>query len=129
PPARRAGDEIRAPAKLVEAILMRSRTWVRFPPSPLISQNPRKPGGFLGAPHELRPLSTRRALPRQTWVFAVAGSDLRARSMDHQQPEHERQRAHERGGAEDPPHDPCPLVVAGRTAHEDPGAVQSTQDH
>lgn len=38
PPARRVGDEIRAPATLVEAILTRSRTWVRFPPSP---SNPR----------------------------------------------------------------------------------------
>src|SRR5437763_315269 len=35
PPARRAGDEIRAPATLVEAIHTRSRTRVRFPPSPL----------------------------------------------------------------------------------------------
>src|SRR5204863_9482149 len=34
-PARRAGDEIRAPATLVEATLTRSRTRVRFPPSPL----------------------------------------------------------------------------------------------
>jgi len=37
-PAWRAEDEIRAPATLVEAIRMRSRTRVRFPPSPLISQ-------------------------------------------------------------------------------------------
>src|ERR1700729_2888916 len=35
PPARRVGDEIRAPATLVEATHTRLRTWVRFPPSPL----------------------------------------------------------------------------------------------
>ena len=34
PPARRAEDEIRAPATLVEAIQTRLRTRVRFPPSP-----------------------------------------------------------------------------------------------
>jgi hypothetical protein len=42
PPARQARDEIRAPATLVEAILTRSRTWVRFPPSPLICKGAKK---------------------------------------------------------------------------------------
>jgi len=42
PPARRAGDEIRAPDTLVDAIFTRSRTWVRFPPSPLIRTEAKK---------------------------------------------------------------------------------------
>ena len=37
PPARRPKDETRAPATLVEAIFTRSRTRVRFPPSPYFS--------------------------------------------------------------------------------------------
>src|SRR4051812_29718456 len=34
PPAWRVGNEIRAPDTLVDASPTRSRTWVRFPPSP-----------------------------------------------------------------------------------------------
>jgi hypothetical protein len=40
PPARRARGETRAPATLVEAISARSRTRVRFPPSPLVQVEP-----------------------------------------------------------------------------------------
>ena len=42
PSVRLPGDEIRAPTTLVEASTARSRTWVQFPPSPLISQGPNK---------------------------------------------------------------------------------------
>ena len=38
PPARREGDENRAPATLVDATHTRSRTRVRFPPSPLMQE-------------------------------------------------------------------------------------------
>src|SRR3954454_20642889 len=45
PSARRPEDEIRAPTTLVEAIHTRSRTWVQFPPSPLLDRTHRT-GGF-----------------------------------------------------------------------------------
>src|SRR3954454_22804274 len=38
PPAWRVGNEIRAPDTLVDASPTRSRTWVRFPPSPLVGK-------------------------------------------------------------------------------------------
>lgn len=45
PPARRPGDEIRGPDTLVEAIITRLRTRVRFPPSPLRQRDPRVSAG------------------------------------------------------------------------------------
>src|SRR5436305_14035960 len=39
PPAWRVGNEIRAPDTLVDASPTRSRTWVRFPPSPLLPES------------------------------------------------------------------------------------------
>jgi predicted nucleotidyltransferase len=55
PPARRSGSEIRAPDTLVEAIITRLRTRVRFPPSPLFRE-PRDAGlsAFSGSISVLR---------------------------------------------------------------------------
>src|SRR5436305_15328087 len=47
PPAWRVGNEIRAPDTLVDASPTRSRTWVRFPPSPLPSGKPLSRAAFL----------------------------------------------------------------------------------
>src|SRR3954465_4924942 len=46
PPAWRVGNEIRAPDTLVEASPTRSRTWVRFPPSPSVPEKPLNRAAF-----------------------------------------------------------------------------------
>ena len=75
PPARRAGDEIRAPATLVEATLTRSRTWVRFPPSPSLPRIARIYGGFgpVTASAPLPSKSMRGLIGIRGAIAAVAG--------------------------------------------------------